>query len=147
MGEAGTAELASGKAQTEVERGLARGWPADVQVVGKDIVRYVSAMLSPFNSVEIELINFNAPLSFHAIYWPALLLALNLPLPTQILSHSHWTQNHSKMSKSRGNVVDPMVVMQDGEGLVGREGVRWYLMRSGGSLERDAGGWTLSCWA
>lgn len=59
------------------------GWPADVHVIGKDIVR------------------------FHGIYWPALLLALDLPLPRRLLSHAHWTLGGKKMSKSIGNVVNP----------------------------------------
>ncbi|KAL1993125.1 hypothetical protein VTN49DRAFT_3882 [Thermomyces lanuginosus] len=59
------------------------GWPADIHVIGKDIVR------------------------FHAIYWPAFLLALDLPLPRNILVHGHWTMNREKMSKSTGNVVNP----------------------------------------
>lgn len=59
------------------------GWPADVHVIGKDIVR------------------------FHGIYWPALLLALDFPLPRRLLSHAHWTMGGKKMSKSIGNVVNP----------------------------------------
>ncbi|KAJ2295029.1 methionyl-tRNA synthetase, partial [Coemansia sp. RSA 2702] len=58
-------------------------FPPNVQVVGKDIVR------------------------FHAVYWPALLMAAGLPLPKRILAHAHWTMGGQKMSKSRGNVVDP----------------------------------------
>ncbi len=54
------------------------GWPADVHVIGKDILR------------------------FHCVYWPALLLALDLPLPKAVLSHAHWTMDRKKMSKSRG---------------------------------------------
>ncbi|KAI0169649.1 tRNA synthetases class I (M)-domain-containing protein [Hypoxylon sp. FL1284] len=60
-----------------------QGWPADVHVVGKDIVR------------------------FHSVYWPALLMALDLPLPKRILSHGHWLMSRQKMSKSVGNVVNP----------------------------------------
>ena len=63
-------------------------WPADVQVVGKDIVR------------------------FHTIYWPAFLLAVNLPPPKQVVVHAHWTMQGSKMSKSLGNVVDPIDTMK-----------------------------------
>ncbi|KAH8693702.1 putative methionyl-tRNA synthetase [Talaromyces proteolyticus] len=59
------------------------GWPADVQVVGKDIMR------------------------FHCVYWPAFLMALDLPLPRKVLVHGHWTMNREKMSKSTGNVVNP----------------------------------------
>jgi methionyl-tRNA synthetase len=58
-------------------------WPPDVQVIGKDITK------------------------FHCIYWPAFLMAVNLPLPKRILTHAHWTMSHAKMSKSAGNVVNP----------------------------------------
>jgi methionyl-tRNA synthetase len=60
------------------------GWPVDVHVIGKDILR------------------------FHCVYWPALLLALDLPLPRSILCHAHWTMNRQKMSKSLGNAVNPL---------------------------------------
>ncbi|KAI5306662.1 hypothetical protein KEM56_007723 [Ascosphaera pollenicola] len=63
-------------------------WPADVHVIGKDILR------------------------FHGIYWPAFLLALDLPLPKNILAHGHWTMNKAKMSKSTGNVVNPMFALE-----------------------------------
>ncbi|KAI9365165.1 tRNA synthetases class I (M)-domain-containing protein [Pilaira anomala] len=79
-------------------------FPPDVQVVGKDIVR------------------------FHAIYWPAFLMAAELPLPKQILAHAHWTMGKQKMSKSRGNVADPFQVMKD----YGVDPVRYYLVRDGG---------------
>ena len=55
----------------------------DTHVVGKDIVK------------------------FHAVYWPAMLMALGLPPPRRIIAHGHWTMGRGKMSKSRGNVVDP----------------------------------------
>ncbi|OAA54314.1 methionyl-tRNA synthetase [Niveomyces insectorum RCEF 264] len=84
------------------------GWPADVHVVGKDIVR------------------------FHAVYWPALLLALDLPLPRQILSHAHWTLGRRKMSKSVGNVVNPFYAMDR----FGVDAMRYYLMHDGG-IEYD----------
>ncbi|KAI0321968.1 tRNA synthetases class I (M)-domain-containing protein [Amylostereum chailletii] len=64
-------------------------WPPDIQVVGKDIVR------------------------FHAIYFPAMLQALDLPLPRRLLAHSHWTVNKQKMSKSVGNVADPFQAMDE----------------------------------
>jgi len=72
---------------------------------------------------------------FHAIYFPSLLLALDLPLPKTILAHSHWTMNRQKMSKSRGNVADPFAAME----LYGTDAVRWYLMRVGGTLDADSG--------
>jgi methionyl-tRNA synthetase len=79
------------------------GWPADVQVIGKDIVR------------------------FHCIYWPAFLLALDLQPPKQILTHAHWTMDNQKMSKSIGNVVDPFFAL-DRWGL---DTMRYYLIHEG----------------
>ncbi|CAO3660856.1 unnamed protein product [Umbelopsis vinacea] len=80
------------------------GWPADIHIVGKDIVR------------------------FHAIYWPAFLMAANLPLPKQIVAHAHWTMNKQKMSKSIGNVVEPLAAMNR----FGVDAMRYYLLRDGG---------------
>ncbi|KAI6098224.1 tRNA synthetases class I (M)-domain-containing protein [Pisolithus sp. B1] len=89
--------------------GTGNAWPPDVQVIGKDIVR------------------------FHAIYLPAILLALKLPLPTTLLAHAHWTANQKKMSKSLGNVTDPMQAMDD----YGVDAVRFYLARVGGRFRDD----------
>ncbi|KAK1995849.1 tRNA synthetase class I [Colletotrichum falcatum] len=85
------------------------GWPADVQIIGKDIVR------------------------FHGVYWPALLMALDLPLPKQLLTHAHWTLGKKKMSKSLGNVVNPFFAI-DRWGL---DTMRYFMMRDGG-IEKDA---------
>ncbi|TGO27638.1 hypothetical protein BPAE_0039g00480 [Botrytis paeoniae] len=85
----------------------AGGWPADVQVIGKDIVR------------------------FHCIYWPAFLLALNIPPPKQILTHAHWTMDNQKMSKSIGNVVNPLFAMDR----FGVDVMRYYLIHDGGIKE------------
>lgn len=63
-------------------------WPADVQVIGKDILK------------------------FHSIYWPAILMALDLPLPKHLLVHGWITIDENKMSKSLGNVVSPKSVME-----------------------------------
>lgn len=76
-------------------------WPATMHLVGKDILR------------------------FHAIYWPAFLLSLGLPLPKHISAHGWWTRNGEKMSKSKGNVVDPREVA-DAYGL---ENFRYFLLR------------------
>ena len=76
-------------------------WPAKVQLVGKDILR------------------------FHAIYWPAFLMSLELPLPTHIAAHGWWTRDGEKMSKSKGNVVDPKKVA-DAYGL---DAFRYFLLR------------------
>ncbi|EMC91395.1 hypothetical protein BAUCODRAFT_28505 [Baudoinia panamericana UAMH 10762] len=80
------------------------GWPADIHVVGKDIVR------------------------FHCIYWPAFLMALGLPLPKQILTHAHWTLGRQKMAKSTGNVVNPFFALDR----FGIDIMRWYLVHEGG---------------
>lgn len=76
-------------------------WPADVHVMGKDIIR------------------------FHAIYWPAFLMASGLPLPKQLLVHGWIKIDEQKMSKSLGNVVDPQDLLQR----YGADPVRYYLMR------------------
>lgn len=76
-------------------------WPATVHLVGKDILR------------------------FHAIYWPAFLMSLGLPLPKHIAAHGWWTRNGEKMSKSKGNVVNPKEVA-DAYGL---ENFRYFMLR------------------
>lgn len=76
-------------------------WPADVQVIGKDILR------------------------FHAAIWPAMLLALELPLPKKLLVHGHVNVGGSKMSKTVGNVVDPLEII-DGYGV---DAFRYYFSR------------------
>lgn len=76
-------------------------WPADVQVVGKEIVR------------------------FHVIYWPILLMALDLPLPKKIFGHGWLLMKDGKMSKSKGNVVYPDMLIEK----YGLDSVRYYLMR------------------
>ncbi|SNX85618.1 probable METHIONYL-TRNA SYNTHETASE, mitochondrial [Melanopsichium pennsylvanicum] len=85
-------------------------WPADCHVVGKDILR------------------------FHAIYWPAFLIAANLPLPKTILAHSHWTMGKAKMSKSRGNVANPFEAID----MFGLDTLRFFLMRVGGNFASDS---------
>jgi methionyl-tRNA synthetase len=78
-----------------------RHWPADLHVVGKDILR------------------------FHAIYWPAFLMAAGLPVPKRIFSHGWWTADGQKMSKSLGNVIDPVALVET----YGLDPVRFFLMR------------------
>ncbi|KAK3592057.1 hypothetical protein CHS0354_019313 [Potamilus streckersoni] len=78
-------------------------WPPNCQIVGKDILK------------------------FHAIYWPAFLMAANLEPPRQILCHSHWTVEGVKMSKSRGNVVDPMGRIEK----YTSDAFRYFLLREG----------------
>jgi methionyl-tRNA synthetase len=76
-------------------------WPADLHLIGKDI------------------------LTTHAVYWPTLLMGAGLPLPRRILSHGWWVVGETKMSKSLGNVVDPMALRDQ----FGSDAVRWYLLR------------------
>jgi methionyl-tRNA synthetase len=61
-------------------------------------------------------------------------MAAGLPVPRHIVTHGHWTMNHSKMSKSRGNVADPFEMLQR----FGVDEVRWFLMRLGGGLADDS---------
>ena len=82
----------------------AAGWPADCHVIGKDIVR------------------------FHCIYWPTFLMALDLPLPKQVLTHAHWTLGREKMSKSKGTVVNPFWAISR----FGVDCMRYFLTLNGG---------------
>ncbi len=76
-------------------------WPADVHIIGKDIVR------------------------FHAVYWPTFLMSAGLPLPKQVFAHGWWTIEGKKMSKSLGNVIDPYQLVDE----YGSDQVRYFLMR------------------
>jgi methionyl-tRNA synthetase len=81
--------------------GLWRFWPADIHLVGKDILR------------------------FHAIYWPAFLMAAELPLPRRVFAHGWWTNEGQKISKSLGNVIDPLALVEE----FGLDPVRYFLLR------------------
>src|ERR1035437_5945609 len=76
-------------------------WPADIHVIGKDILK------------------------FHAVYWPIMLKAMGLPLPKQILVHGWWQKDGAKISKSTGNVVDPIAVINEW----GLDAFRFYVLR------------------
>jgi methionyl-tRNA synthetase len=78
-----------------------RFWPANIHLVGKDI------------------------LTTHAVYWSTMLMALNLPLPETIFAHGWWTVDGEKMSKSRGNVVDPNKMVDE----FGADAFRYFLLR------------------
>jgi methionyl-tRNA synthetase len=65
------------------------------------------------------------------VYWPAFLMALDLPLPRRVLAHGHWTINHEKMSKSTGNVVNPFFAIDR----FGVDPMRFYLARMGNVAE------------
>ena len=76
-------------------------WPADVHIIGKDILR------------------------FHAVYWPAFLLAANLPLPKRIFGHGWILSDEKKMSKSLGNILDPIEIIKT----YGIDQLRYYLVK------------------
>jgi methionyl-tRNA synthetase len=76
-------------------------WPADAHVIGKDIVK------------------------FHAVYWPIMLKAMGLPLPKELLVHGWWQKDGEKMSKTTGNVVEPVQVIDEW----GVDAFRYYVVR------------------
>ena len=76
-------------------------WPADVHIIGKDILR------------------------FHAIYWPAFLLAAKIPLPKRIYGHGWILSGEEKMSKSKGNILDPLEIIDN----YGLDPLRYYLIK------------------
>jgi methionyl-tRNA synthetase len=76
-------------------------WPADVHMVGKDIIR------------------------FHAVYWPAFLMAAGLPTPKRVSANGWWTVEGEKMSKSIGNVIEPSALIEE----FGRDALRFFLLR------------------
>ena len=76
-------------------------WPADVHIIGKDILR------------------------FHAVYWPAFLIAANLPLPKRVFGHGWILSDDKKMSKSLGNILDPIEIIKD----YGIDQLRYYLIK------------------
>jgi methionyl-tRNA synthetase len=90
-------------------------WPADIHMVGKDILR------------------------FHAVYWPAFLMAAGLELPHRVFAHGWWTNEGQKISKSLGNVIDPLELIKT----YGLDQVRYFLLRevpfgNDGDLSRTA---------
>ena len=90
-------------------------WPADMHLVGKDILR------------------------FHAIYWPAFLMGADLPLPGRVFAHGWWTNEGEKISKSLGNVIDPYELKET----FGLDQTRYFLLRevpfgNDGDFRREA---------
>ncbi|NLY29436.1 MAG: methionine--tRNA ligase [Firmicutes bacterium] len=83
------------------EEKFARYWPADLHLVGKEIIR------------------------FHTIIWPIILMALDLPLPKTVFGHGWLLMEHDKMSKSKGNVIDPIELADE----FGVDAVRYFLLR------------------
>ena len=76
-------------------------WPADLHVIGKDILR------------------------FHAVYWPAFLMAANLPIPKRVFGHGWILSDEKKMSKSLGNILDPIQIIK----IYGIDQLRYYLIK------------------
>ena len=76
-------------------------WPADIHLIGKDIVK------------------------FHCVYWPIMLKAMGAPLPKQVLVHGFWEKDGQRMSKSTGNVIDPVAVIDEW----GIDAFRFYVLR------------------
>ena len=76
-------------------------WPADIHIIGKDILR------------------------FHAIYWPAFLMAANLPLPKRVYGHGWILSGDEKMSKSKDNILDPLEIIEQ----YGLDSLRYYLLK------------------
>lgn len=87
--------------QNNAHDDLSKYWPADVHFVGKEIVR------------------------FHSIIWPAMLMALDLPLPKRVYGHGWLLLDGGKMSKSKGNVVDPVILCER----YGVDAIRYFLLR------------------
>ncbi|MGO9210871.1 MAG: methionine--tRNA ligase [Terriglobales bacterium] len=90
-----------GSAEKEDQQKFAHYWPADVHMIGKEIVR------------------------FHCVYWPAFLMAAGLPLPKSIVAHGWLLFEESKMSKSRGNIVRAETVID----VLGNDALRYFLLR------------------
>ncbi|MFO1478340.1 MAG: methionine--tRNA ligase [Verrucomicrobiota bacterium] len=76
-------------------------WPADLHIIGKDIIK------------------------FHCVYWPIMLKAMGIELPRQVLVHGWWQKDGAKISKSTGNIVDPIAVIQEW----GVDAFRFYVLR------------------
>lgn len=94
---------------------FAKFWPADIHLVGKEIVR------------------------FHTIIWPIILMALELPLPKKVYGHGWLVVDGDKMSKSKGNVIDPLLLIEE----FGADAIRYFLLREinlgqDGNFSRDA---------
>ena len=87
--------------QPSLDESIDNGWPADIHLIGKDILR------------------------FHAVYWPAMLISAGMKVPKKVYGHGFLTREGQKMGKSLGNVLDPDILLSK----YGKEAVRWYLLK------------------
>ena len=93
--------ISNDKKDPSLNDSINNGWPADIHLIGKDILR------------------------FHAVYWPAMLLSAGMKLPNKVFGHGFLTREGQKMGKSLGNVLDPNILLSK----YGKESVRWYLLK------------------
>ncbi len=84
-----------------LENALSKWWPINLHLIGKDILR------------------------FHAVYWPAMLMSAGVPIPDRVFGHGFLTMNGQKMSKSIGNIIDPVALVNR----YGADAVRYYFMK------------------
>ena len=87
--------------QNSLQKSINGGWPADIHLIGKDILR------------------------FHAVYWPAMLISAGMKVPKKVFGHGFLTREGQKMGKSIGNVLDPSLLLSK----YGKEPVRWFLIK------------------
>jgi methionyl-tRNA synthetase len=101
LGDKAVLAAATTKSEIRNQKSEIELWPADIHVIGKDILK------------------------FHAVYWPIMLKAMGLPLPKQILVHGFWQKDGAKISKSTGNIVEPIAVIDEW----GLDAFRFYVLR------------------
>ena len=89
------------KSEQSLDKSINGGWPADIHLIGKDILR------------------------FHAIYWPAMLISAGMEVPKKVFGHGFLTREGQKMGKSLGNVLDPNILLTK----YGKDPLRWYLLK------------------
>ena len=93
--------ISSDTKEHSLEKSISGGWPADIHLIGKDILR------------------------FHAVYWPAMLISAGMKVPKKVFGHGFLTREGQKMGKSLGNVLDPDLLLSK----YGNDPVRWYLIK------------------